>query len=123
MPTPTDQFFEQLGRRRNDPLLRACIGSMRFDLQRGNRHEHWRLDLRKGDATAERCAPDSDAACVVRGDGELFDDIVTGRANAMAALLRGAYSVEGDVGLLMAFQRLLPGPPNQRGLQRSGEPR
>ena len=34
--------------------------------------------------------------------------------NAMAALLRGAMGVEGDVELLVLFQRLFPGPPRSR---------
>jgi hypothetical protein len=40
----------------------------------------------------------------------LFDDIVQGRANAVAATLRGDIGVEGDVRLLNVFQRVFPGP-------------
>jgi len=40
----------------------------------------------------------------------LFDDIVSGRANAMAALLRGDVGVEGNTELLMRVQRTFPGP-------------
>jgi hypothetical protein len=32
----------------------------------------------------------------------------------MAALLRGAMAVEGDVELLVLFQRLFPAPPSSR---------
>jgi hypothetical protein len=39
---------------------------------------------------------------------------VTGRMNAMAATLRGVLDPEGDLGLVLLFQRLFPGPPGSR---------
>jgi hypothetical protein len=45
----------------------------------------------------------------------LFDEIVQGKANATAALLRGAVSLTvggpRQLEVLMLFQRLFPGPP------------
>jgi putative sterol carrier protein len=38
----------------------------------------------------------------------LFDDLASGRANAMAAMLRGAVAVDGDRTLMIRFQRLFP---------------
>jgi hypothetical protein len=32
----------------------------------------------------------------------------------MAAVLRGLIAIEGDIELLMLFQRLFPGPPGRR---------
>ena len=55
----------------------------------------------------------------MRADAELFGDIITGRVNAMAALLRGRLVVEGDPSPLVLFQRLFPGPPSPR--DRSGD--
>jgi putative sterol carrier protein len=49
----------------------------------------------------------------VRTDQAIFDRIVKGEANAMAAFLRGAIDLEGDRGLLLAFQRVFPGPPRK----------
>jgi putative sterol carrier protein len=37
--------------------------------------------------------------------------MVEGKVNAMAAVLRGEVSLEGDLGLVISFQRLFPGPP------------
>jgi putative sterol carrier protein len=54
------------------------------------------------------------ADCVVRAAKDLFDEVAEGRANAMAALLRGRMGVEGDLELLVRFQRLFPGPPDSR---------
>jgi putative sterol carrier protein len=55
------------------------------------------------------------ADAVVRVDGELLDRIVTGKANALTAMLRGDMTVEGDHELMVYFQRLLPAPPGARG--------
>jgi hypothetical protein len=40
--------------------------------------------------------------------------MVIGKANAMAATLRGVIVPEGDLGLVISFQRLFPGPPASR---------
>jgi hypothetical protein len=40
----------------------------------------------------------------------LFERVARGEANALAAALRGEIDVEGEPGLLMAFERLFPGP-------------
>jgi putative sterol carrier protein len=53
------------------------------------------------------------ADCHMVTDGELFDRMAAGRANAMAAMLRGAVHVRGDLDKLVAFQRLFPGPPGK----------
>ena len=48
---------------------------------------------------------------MIRTSKDLFEGMVTGRVNAMAAALRGVVSLEGDPTLLVLFQRALPGPP------------
>jgi hypothetical protein len=53
----------------------------------------------------------SGADCVVRATKGLFDDVATGRVNAMAALLRGELVAEGNPNLLVRLQRLFPSPP------------
>jgi putative sterol carrier protein len=58
-----------------------------------------------------------EADCVVRADRSLFDAIASGEENMMAAGLRGALTFEGDAHLLLAFQRLFPGPPGSRAQQ------
>jgi putative sterol carrier protein len=45
-------------------------------------------------------------------DQALFEQIVTGEENAMAAVLRGEIGIEGKPQLLVFFQRLFPGPKN-----------
>ena len=42
-------------------------------------------------------------------------DVVTGRLNAQAAILRGLLTCEGSMAACMMFQRSLPGPPGSVG--------
>jgi putative sterol carrier protein len=105
---PTEQFFEELGSRGHEPLLAQVQGSARFDLVNGGRTARWLVTVDRGDITVSR--RNSRADCVVRTSKALFDRIASGKANAMAAFLRGEIVVEGDPELLMLIQRLFPGP-------------
>jgi putative sterol carrier protein len=86
---------------------------VRFDLVGGGSIEHWSVAIAKGNVSVSRRATKADA--LVRLDRALFERIVTGRENAMAAALRGVMVPKGDLGLVMLFQRLFPGPPSARG--------
>jgi putative sterol carrier protein len=74
--------------------------------------------MAKGMVTVSR--EDEEPDCVVSGDRATFEAILSGRANAMAALLRGALRVRGKVVLLTALQRLFPGSPGADGLPSAG---
>ena len=107
MADRTVAFFDELGRRGHEPLLQKATGSVRFDLVDGKRTERWLLSIGKGDlAIATKNGP---ADCVVRADRKLFSEVVRGRKNVIAAVLRGAIQVEGDVELFVLVQRLFPG--------------
>ena len=58
------------------------------------------------------------ADCIVRADKALFDRVASGEQNAMAAFLRGDRG-RGRRSLLLAFQRLFPGPAAERTTRRS----
>jgi len=109
---PTRSFFDDLVARGHEPLLQNDSGTLRFDLIDGRRVEHWYVTIDKGDITVS----DAEAAAdtVLRTDRSVFDQIAAGRMNAMAAVLRGELVPEGNLSLLMAFQRLFPGPPRSR---------
>ena len=77
----------------------------------GARAERWLITIDKGDVAVSH--KNAKADCVVRADRALFDGIASGEANAMAAFLRGAVEIDGDRGLLLAFQRAFPGPPRK----------
>jgi len=102
-------FFEEIQSRAYEPILRGESGSLRFDLRRESGLEHWYISIDDGNITVSHGRGRADT--VATADGELFDRIAQGRANAMAAQLRGALVVKGDLHLLMVFQRLFPGPP------------
>src|SRR5215217_5615275 len=105
-----EEFFEQLGLRTHEPLLGKVTGRARFDLFDGGRTESWLVDVQRGDVTV---SPDGaeDADCSIRMPKTLFEKLCTGEANAMASVLRGAMVCTGDIELLFAIQRVLPGPP------------
>lgn len=114
----TGDFFAQLPERHNDPLIRHLSGSIRFDLGAPGATTHWYVELRRGHVDVSHKRGPAD--CVMATDVGLFDEIVSGRANALAAVLRGAATADGDLGLIMSFQRLFgartgePGPAGPR---------
>lgn len=104
MTSTTAEFFDALSRRGFEPLLADITATARFDVVDGNRVDRWQVVIDKGEITV---VPGSgDAACVLAADRPVFDGIVEGRVNPMAALLRGELTVSGDPELLVACQRL-----------------
>ena len=104
----TTDFFNELDARRHEPLLENANGTLRFDLSNGKRKARWLVTIAKGDVSVSHGGTKAD--CVMRTTQALFDRVVTGEENAMAALLRGEIAVEGEPHLLVLFQRLFPGP-------------
>jgi len=117
MVDATAKFFGDLGSSGRQPLLAKATGSLRFELSEGKAVERWRVDVRKGDVAVSHKAGGAD--CVLRTSKSLFDKLASGRENAMAAVLRGALIVEGNIDLLLAFQRILPSPPRRGAAHRS----
>lgn len=112
MTDPTTDFFDGLGRRGHEPLLRKATGSVRFDVVDGKRIVRWLVSVHKGSIAVS--LKNAAAGCVMRADKALFDRVVTGELNPVAAVLRGELAVEGDWRLLVLVQRLFPGPPDAR---------
>jgi SCP-2 sterol transfer family len=106
------EFFEELGRGEHQPLLAQVTGRVRFDLVEGGRPDRWLVAVDKGDVTVWHKGGPAD--CAIRADRALFERLCRGEANAMAAVLRGELVCSGDVELLFAIQRILPGPPSAR---------
>jgi predicted lipid carrier protein YhbT len=109
MSETTTEFFAELERRGHEPLLEKVKGTIRFDVVEGKRTLRWLVSIDRGDVQVSRRNAAADV--VVRSDGSLFDQVVTGRTNATAAVLRGTIRVDGEVEPLILFQRLFPGPP------------
>jgi putative sterol carrier protein len=110
MTDATTEFFEDLDARGHESLLEKATGTLRIELSNGKRRARWFVTVKKGDVSVSHANAKAD--CVVRTDQALFEQFVSGRENATAALLRGAVAVEGNTQLLVLFQRLFPGPPN-----------
>ena len=112
---PTAEFFRGLVEQGHHPLLATTQGTLRFDLvdDDHDRVERWFVTVSKGDVTVSHKNAKADA--VARTDRALFDRISSGTENAMAALLRGALLPEGDIALLLSFQRVFPGPSRSTG--------
>jgi hypothetical protein len=109
MDDAVDRFFDGLVGESPHPRLRTADGTIRFDLRRGSETEHWFVALDGGVVTVTH--DDAEADCVVATDREVFEGVVTGRMNFFASMLRSEITASGAPGLLVRFQRLLPGPP------------
>jgi predicted lipid carrier protein YhbT len=105
-------FFEELSRSGPHPLLAKARGTLRFDVVNAGRTRHWLVTLDRGSVSVSRRK--GAAACVVRTEGAVFESLVTGATNALAAYLRGEVEIDGDPELLVLFQRMLPAAPRAR---------
>jgi putative sterol carrier protein len=108
-PGLAEKFFQELAHAGPQPLLARVSGSIRIEVVDGDTCERFRVDVQKGVVKVSRRNARADA--VIRIQRALCDDIVTGRENAMAAMLRGELVPEGDLRLVMSFSRVFPGPP------------
>jgi putative sterol carrier protein len=104
---PTERFFAELAGRGHEPLLRKASGATRIEVVDGKRTRRWLVVVDEGDISVSRA--NGEATCVIRAPKAVFDRIVSGRMNAVAAVLRGDVTVAGDWRLLVRLQRLFPG--------------
>lgn len=103
---PVAEFMEGIAARGNDPSLANATGTVRFDVVGRGHIERWFVTVTKGSLGVSRRNARADA--VVRCPRPLFEQMVQGKANATAAFLRGALTLEGNLGLLVLVQRLFP---------------
>jgi putative sterol carrier protein len=93
------------------PLLSHVTGTVRIDLDNGGGTRHWLLDIRQGAVEVSEAGASTEADATMRTHRSVFERLITGEANAVATTLRGQLSMDGDITLLVAFQRVMPGPP------------
>jgi hypothetical protein len=104
-----EQFFDDLVG--PQPLLSNRSGTLRFDIEDDADTEavgHIYVAVERGTVAISNKKGRADT--VLRLDRALAEKLVTGKANATTAVLRGLLDPEGDLALLIAFQRLFPGP-------------
>ena len=109
---PTGRFFAELAARSTEPLLTKVSGRTRFDVVDGRNTRRWLVSVDHGTLTVT--PGNLDAGCVLRAEKVVFDKLVTGRLNAVAAVLRGDLQVSGDWRLVVRMLRLFPGPKASR---------
>jgi len=102
------RVFDGLAEGRHDPRLENVTATVRFDVMDDGRTNRWLLTVKKGDVQASRKSAPADL--VIRCERALAERLFAGKANAMAAVLRGELTVEGSADLLVLIQRLLPRP-------------
>ncbi|GGK06826.1 hypothetical protein GCM10010123_40710 [Pilimelia anulata] len=106
MSDVTTAFFEELAESGYEPMLRRATGTIRFDLESDDRVTQWMVAIDHGVPAVSRKKGRAD--CVVRADAALFDKVVTGEANTVAAMLRGRIAATSEKPeLLVLFQRYL----------------
>jgi putative sterol carrier protein len=113
-----ERLLDALSERSQEQPVPALNGVVRFDIRDGEGVDEWYLTITKGVVTVSRRGGEPD--CVLTGDSATFDAVLSGKANAMSALLRGALAAQGKVILLTALQRLFPGSPGADGLPTAG---
>ena len=110
---PISQFFADLAAPGHLATFEGHSATLRFDVHDSGQVRHWYVAVSNGDVTVTRQNKGADA--VIHVGRPPFEAIVTGRMNAMAALLRGVLTCEGSMAALVMFQRCLPGPPDSTG--------
>jgi putative sterol carrier protein len=87
--------------------------TVRFDVAQDGGTRSWMLAIDDGEVGVSQANRDAD--CVISTNEALFRALARGEANTMAAVLRGEVAVTGDPELLVAVQRLFPGPSRRTG--------
>src|SRR5262245_56368359 len=96
------------------PLLANTHGTLLFEIRDHDDTEWVLVGVDNGQVGVEAVAGPREADATVRSDRALLEAVAQGRANAMAAMLRGEIGIEGDPSLLVVFQRIFPGPDDPR---------
>lgn len=109
--------MDLLAERGHEPSMAKASGTVRFEVVDGDHTERWLLTVAKGSLAVSRRNARADVT--LRAPRPLFEQLVRGKANAMAAFLRGALELEGDIQLIVLVQRLLPRPRDARSRGRA----
>ena len=121
MADATRDFFDGLSRRGHDRRLRAIDeGSVRFDISRDGRTDHWLVAIEKGDITVVRRGDGHRRRRGRRGGPGVFDRIASGEAYFLTTVLRGEAAVAGSPRLFATVRKLFPPPPASADARRQG---
>ena len=111
---PISQFFDDLARPGHLATFESESATIRFDVPGDDaRVERWFITIHDGDVSVTHNRGPADAVITIARPAAI--QMVTGRLNAQAAMLRGLLACEGSMAACMMFQRCLPGPPGSTG--------
>ncbi|MFF0121422.1 SCP2 sterol-binding domain-containing protein [Micromonospora arida] len=112
MTEAAERFFESLPARAPEVLGGLADGTLQIDLGSDHRTEHWLVRMRPGSVQVSRERGPADA--IWFSSAALFDRLITGEAQGVAAVLRNESTFSGNVVLFLAFRRFFPDPPGTR---------
>ncbi|MGK5743072.1 SCP2 sterol-binding domain-containing protein [Micromonospora sp. URMC 103] len=112
MTEAIERFFESLPARAPEVLRGLVSGALQIELFTGGHSEHWLVRMRPGSVEVGRHRGPADA--IWYSSADLFDRLVTGRAQGVSAVLRNESTFSGNVVLFLAFRRFFPDPPGTR---------
>lgn len=112
MTEAAERFFESLPARAPDVLGGLADGTLQIDLGTDHQTEHWLVRMRPGSVQVTRERGPADA--IWFSSAALFDRLITGEAQGVAAVLRNESTFSGNVVLFLAFRRFFPDPPGTR---------
>ena len=113
MTSPTKSFFDALPQMGHVSYLEHQSGRVRFEVTEDECLRQWTVSVNNGDI--EVVPGESDADAVIRADSDLFDRVVRGEENLVAAAFRGEVTWTGSLDLIAQTGWLLPGPHGQTG--------
>ncbi len=109
MPDREQAFFDEVGRLSYVPGFAKTTGTIRFDINHGDRTASWLLSINMGAISVSRDGGDAD--CVIHADEKTFLRMTAGETVPAAAYFSNEISVDGSFGLLVMLRYLFPGPP------------
>lgn len=112
MGEATERFFEALPARAPAVLREPVDGTVQINLISDDHTDHWFVEMRTGAARVSREQRQADAT--LYSSASLFDRLVTGEAQGIAAMLRNETTLIGNVLLFLFFRRFFPEPPGTR---------
>ncbi|MBM0274260.1 SCP2 sterol-binding domain-containing protein [Micromonospora tarensis] len=112
MTEATEKFFAALPSRAPDVLGGLADGTLQIDLGSDHQTEHWLVRMRPGSVQVSRGRGPADA--IWYSSAALFDRMISGEAQGVAAVLRNESTFSGNVVLFLAFRRFFPNPPGTR---------
>jgi putative sterol carrier protein len=111
---PISHFFDELAKPGHLATFESESATIRLDVPEGEaRTDRWFITIHDGDVSVSHNRGPADAVLTLERPAAV--QLVAGRLNAQAAVLRGLLTCEGNMAACIMFQRCLPGPPGSVG--------